>query len=70
MCWQYEILCNSTVALNRKLCCISMATAWGFLKLIPGCEGVDSGGIREWISEGEEQPMTDNPIVDIASHYL
>jgi hypothetical protein len=46
-----------------------MATTSVFFKLIPGCEGVNSGDIREWISEDEEQQMVDNLIVDIASRY-
>jgi hypothetical protein len=46
-----------------------MVTASVFLKLIPGCEGVHSGDIREWISEGEELLMVDNPVVGIASYY-
>lgn len=69
MCWQYEILCNSTVVLKTRLCCISMATASVFLKLIPGCEGVNNRDIREWNIEGEEQLMFDSPVVDTASHY-
>jgi len=46
-----------------------MATASVFSKLIPGCEGVLSGDIQEWMCEDEEQQMVGNPKVDIASHY-
>jgi hypothetical protein len=46
-----------------------MATASVFLKLIPGCEGVNNRDIREWNIEGEEQLMFDSPVVDTASHY-
>jgi hypothetical protein len=45
-----------------------MVTASAFFKLIPSCEGMNSGDVWEWISEDEEQ-MADNLVVDIASHY-
>jgi hypothetical protein len=36
-----------------------MATASVFLKFIPGRDGVNSGDIREWIAEDEEEQTTD-----------
>ena len=42
---------------------------FGVFEVDTGCERVNSRDIREWISDGEEQLMVDNRIVDIPSHY-